>query len=95
MGFNERNRKELTAADVRFTKKGNTVYAFVMGWPEKQAVIPTLAQGGKLQVGKIHAVELLGHKERLQFTQDENALTVQLPDAKPSDHAITLKIAGA
>jgi len=66
-----------------------------MGWPEKQAVIPTLGQGGKLQVGKIHAVELLGHKERLQFTQDENALTVQLPASKPSDHAITLKIAGA
>jgi len=95
MGFNERNRKELTAADVRFTKKGNTLYAFVMGWPEKQAVIPTLGQGGKLQVGKIRAVELLGHKERLQFTQDESALTVQLPAEKPSDHAVTLKIAGA
>ena len=31
--FNENGRKDLTAEDVRFTTKGNTLYAFVMGWP--------------------------------------------------------------
>jgi len=30
-GFNERGRKPLTAQDVRFTQKGQTLYAFVMG----------------------------------------------------------------
>ena len=45
MGFNERNRKDLTAADVRYTTKGSVLYAFVMGWPEHEAVIPTLAEG--------------------------------------------------
>jgi alpha-L-fucosidase len=98
--FNERNRKNLTAGDVRFTTRnganGNgALYAFVMGWPEKEAVVPTLALGGKLGVGKIRGVELLGHKGKVKFTQDETALKVELPSEKPCDHAITLKIAGA
>ena len=70
-GFNERNRKDLTASDVRFTTKGSTLYAFVMGWPEREAVVPTLALGGEVQVGKIRNVELLGHKGKVKFTQDE------------------------
>ena len=31
--FNENQRKNLSAADVRFTKKGDTLYAFCMGLP--------------------------------------------------------------
>jgi alpha-L-fucosidase len=95
MGFNERNRKELTADDVRFTTKGGTLYAFVMGWPEREAVVPTLALGGNNGVGKIRSVELLGHKGRLKFTHDETALKVTMPPEKPSEHAVTLKIVGA
>ena len=43
--------KPFTAQDVRFTSKGSTVYAFVMGWPEKEAVIASLGAGGKLAAG--------------------------------------------
>jgi alpha-L-fucosidase len=93
--FNERNRKDLTASDVRYTTKNGTLYAFVMGWPEREAVIPTLALGGKNQVGKIRGVDLLGHRGKLKFTQDEQSLRVTLPPEKPSEHAICLKIAGA
>ena len=50
--FNERNRRDLTAADVRYTVKNETLYAFVMGWPEHEAVIPTLALGGTNQVAR-------------------------------------------
>ena len=94
-GFNERNRKDLTANDVRFTTKGGALYAFVMGWPEREAAIPTLAVGGKLAVGKIRSVELLGHKGKVKFTQDEAALAVEMPPEKPGEYAITLKIVGA
>src|SRR5205823_829119 len=90
-GFNERNRKDLSAGDVRFTTKNGVLYAFVMGWPEKEAVVPTLALGGKLAMGKIRGVELLGHKGKVKFAQDENALKVELPPEKPGEHAITLK----
>ena len=94
-GFNERNRKDLTATDVRFTTRNGALYAFVMGWPDKEAVVPTLALGGKLAVGKIRNVELLGHKGKVKFTQDETALKIELPPEKPSDYAVTFKIVGA
>ncbi len=95
LGFNERGRKELTPEDIRFTTKGDVIYAFVMGLPDKQAVIKPLALNSPQQPGKIHHVELLGHKGKLKFTQDETALTVDLPDQKPCDFALTFKVATA
>jgi alpha-L-fucosidase len=92
--FNEATRQDLTADDVRFTTKGSALYAFVMGAPGNQAVIPSLATGAKQGVGRIQNVELLG-AGKMKFTQDETALKVQLPERPPSDLAICLKIMGA
>ena len=93
--FNERNRKPLTAADIRFTQKGGALYAFTMGRPEAQVRIPMLAPGGQYGVGKIRNVELLGAPGKLAWTQNAEGLTVQMPAQPPSDHAIALKIIGA
>jgi alpha-L-fucosidase len=92
--FNENSRKPLTAADVRFTTKGPVLYAFFMGWPEKEAVIAPLATTSPHVAGRIANVELLGFGGKLQWTQDEKGLTVQLPPEKPCDHAYALKITG-
>jgi alpha-L-fucosidase len=81
-----------TAADVRFTAKGETVYAFVMEWPEDgKAVIKTLAKGAAVFPRDIARVELLGAGE-VSFTQDERGLTVNMPDKKPNEYAYGLKI---
>jgi alpha-L-fucosidase len=90
--FNEQNRKDLTAADIRFTSKGRTIYAFVMGWPEGEAVVKSLGAKSDLNPGKIQKVELLGHKGKLKWTQDEAGLKVLLTGEKPSEHAVTLKL---
>jgi alpha-L-fucosidase len=92
--FNESKLQDLTAEDVRFTTKGDTLYAFVMGWPGKEAVIPSLATTAKQGVGKIQNVELLG-AGKVPFTQDETALKVRLPEKQPCEYAIALKINGA
>ena len=63
-----------------------------MGQPGKQAVVASLAAKGKLDVGKIRNVELLGYKGKLKWTQDEAGLKVEMPEEKPSDHAVTLKV---
>jgi len=89
--FNENNRQDLTASDVRYTTKGDTLYAFVMDWPGREAVIPTLATHARPGVGKIQNVELLG-AGKAPFTQDETGLKIQLPDQPPCEHAITFKI---
>jgi alpha-L-fucosidase len=92
--FQEASRATLTTQDARFTTKGETLYAFVMGWPGKEAVIPSLATAAKQGVGKIQNVELLG-AGKVPFTQDATALKVRLPEQPPCEHAIAFKIIGA
>jgi alpha-L-fucosidase len=64
-----------------------------MGWPGKEAMVAPLASKGVQDVGKIRNVELLGHKGKLKWTQDEAGLKVEMPEEKPSEHAVTLKVA--
>jgi alpha-L-fucosidase len=90
--FNESGRKDLTADEVRFTTKGDTLYVFIMGWPEKLALIKPLATSSPLSPPKVRNVELLGCSEKVTWRQDEQGLTVVMPEQKPCKHAIVLKI---
>src|SRR5579871_117992 len=94
LGFNEGRRKDLTPEDVRFTVKGRTLYAFVMGWPQGPARIKALA-AKRAQPVKVRNVEMLGHKGKLKWVQGETGLTVDMPPEKPCDHAVALKITTA
>jgi alpha-L-fucosidase len=91
-GFNEANRADMTADDVRFTSKGTTLYAFIMGWPGDHVLLESLAINGPQHPGKIQNVQLLGHSAGLSWKQDERGLTVLMPPEKPCDYAVTLKI---
>ncbi|MGB7986370.1 MAG: alpha-L-fucosidase [Terracidiphilus sp.] len=90
--FNEDKQKDLTAEDVRFTQKGSSVYAFVMGCPEKQAVVQALGLASPQAPGKILNVELLGSKGKVNWKQDDDALKVEMPAEKISEIGITLKV---
>ncbi|MFZ1087297.1 MAG: alpha-L-fucosidase [Terracidiphilus sp.] len=90
--FNEDKQKDFTAEDVRFTAKGSTLYAFVMGWPDKQVNISALGLASPQTPGRIQKVELLGCKSDLKWKQDEACLKVEMPAEKISDVAITLKV---
>jgi len=90
--FNEDKRGDLTAEDVRFTTKGSTLYAFVMGWPEKAALVKSLATNISQKSRKIQHVELLGYGGQLKWKQHESGLQVEMPVVKISDIGITLKI---
>jgi alpha-L-fucosidase len=83
-----------TPQEIRFTTKGDTLYAIVMAWPaDGQAIITSLAKGAAPD-GKIEKVELLGHADPLTFTQDDQGLKVTFPADKPCDFFYTLKITG-
>jgi alpha-L-fucosidase len=90
--FNEQQRKDLTAADIRFTRKGRTLYAFSMGWAETEVRIPSLGLGGAASAGKIQKVELLGHPAPLKWRQDATAVAIAVPERRPSDHAVAFRI---
>jgi hypothetical protein len=69
-----------------------SAYAFVIGWPEKLVLIKLLATSSPLSPPKIQSVELLGYKGKITWIQDERGLTVVMPQQKPCEYAITLKI---
>lgn len=82
------------ALNMRFTVKGDTLYAIILGnWPGDEAVIKSLGSGEKIE-GKISAVTLLGNAGELKFTQDAAGLKVKLPATAPCKYAYVLKITG-
>jgi alpha-L-fucosidase len=85
-----------TPEDIRFTTKGDTLYAFVGAWPEtRMARIKSLAAGSpQLSGAKVTSVSLVGHGGQVAWKQDQQALSVTLPEQPPSQHAVTLKIQG-
>jgi alpha-L-fucosidase len=58
-------------------------------------VIKPLATTSSVEKVKVRNVELLGFRGKVKWTQDEKGLTVQMPEQRPCDHAIALKIIGA
>jgi alpha-L-fucosidase len=79
--------------DFRFTAKGDTVFAFMMAWPEGgKAIIKSLAKGSEHYPREVGRVEMLGHGAPLTFTRDETGLVINLPEKKPNDFAYAIKI---
>jgi len=93
--FNEKNRKELTAQDVRFTTKGDILYVFVMGIPAQQVTVSTLAPRKSPPVRRIANVELLGYRGKLAWRQESSGLTIELPENKPCKYALAFRVRGA
>ena len=88
----ERENEPLTAEDIRFTTKANTLYVICPGWPGDQATVRSLGSHSPVPVEKIESVSMLGSVETLSWEQNEAGLTVQMPSQKPCDHAYTLKV---
>lgn len=92
-GFNEGKGKAFTSEDVRFTTKGNVLYAFVMGMPtEKQINIKSLGRSAP-NARKVRRIQLLGSDDRISYQQLDNVLQVSLPDSFAQNNiAMVLKI---
>jgi alpha-L-fucosidase len=83
----------LTAKDIRFTTKGDTLYAVVMGQPDGGKInIKALAAKSVHYPGEIGGVQLLGSSARVEFARDENGLTFKIPGSDTPTYAIALKI---
>jgi len=83
----------LTANDIRFTTKGDVLYAVVMGRPEGGKVnIKALASKSPHYPGEIGSVQSLTSSGNLVFSRDETGLAVTIPDGATSDYATALKI---
>lgn len=83
--------KPYTEQDIRFTTKGDYLYAFVLKVPEKEVKIKSLSNILTL-VSKVENVELMGSNEKLSWEQTAESLNVKLPANINNKYALGLKI---
>ena len=93
-GVRDTQNRPFTPEDIRFTTKGETLYAIVLASPPGATVsIKSLGLSAKLTDKPVASVALLGSEEKLDWKQEDGALVIQCPSKMPSDHAIAFKIA--
>lgn len=86
-GFNE-DKIAFTAADVRFTTHGDTLYIIALGQPTAPLRIKSLGSAGLLSA-PIADIQLLGSREPVKWRQDADALTLEAPaSAGPTPAAV-------
>ncbi|MGA8086790.1 MAG: alpha-L-fucosidase [Terracidiphilus sp.] len=82
--------------DIRFTTKGDTLYAIALAWPENgKLVIKSLSSDSPHYPGKIARVGLLGSESSLQWSRNSDGITVNLPSKQPCNYAYVFKINSA
>jgi alpha-L-fucosidase len=89
--FSDHAEKPFTARDVRFTTKGNAVYAICLGWPQDAFHIESLGTKN-LPDMKVSAVSMLGVDEPLKWSQKKKEITIRAPRTPPCRHAYAIKI---
>jgi alpha-L-fucosidase len=94
-GFTDTKRQPFSSEDIRFTTKGNALYAITLVWPSNgKVVIRSLAKRAGHADGMVTKVSLLGYRGKLVWAQTAQGLEVALPEKKLCDDASTLKING-
>ena len=87
--FTDTKRQSFTAADIRFTQKGSTLYAFLLAYPEDEARIAALNSSAAV---KIASVRMLGSDETIAWSRDDEGLRLSVPAEKPCAYACAYAI---
>ena len=83
-------KKPFTAQDIRFTTKGDVLYAIAMGQPAASTTIKNL--GTKAANGIIESVGLVGSNEKINWAQQANALVIKPSKTYPTENAVVYTI---
>ena len=78
--------------DIRFTTKGNNLYAFCMATPEADIRMTSLGKNAKYAGKAIASVSMLGSDKKLQWKQEDDALVIMKPDKLPDWKVIGYRI---
>ena len=93
VGSYELSKLQFDHRDVRFTTKGDTLYAIVLGWPpDRKILIRSLRRGSEHYRGEIGKIELLGSNVPLQWTRTNDGVEIVTPAVAPSRHAASFRI---
>jgi len=89
--FNENKKPELGSSDLRFTRKGNLLYVFFMGWPEGKLTLKGLGSGGPYDIGKFDRINLCGQEGNLEWNPTGSDLEIALPGTPPCKYGYALR----
>ncbi len=79
--------------DIRFTTKGDALYAIALAWPEDgKLLIKSLASNAPYDAGEIARIGLLGSEPNLQWSRNAEGVTIKLPQKRPCNFAYAFKI---
>ena len=91
LGPNAPGKSPGSPVHIRFTAKGNSLYAICMAWPEKDVVVRALGSKGAASK-TIVAVRMLGSKEAITWDKTDAGLVLSVPREKPCRHAFVYRI---
>jgi alpha-L-fucosidase len=91
-GYSEKIKEAFTSSDIRFTTKGQSLYAICLDWPADGGSVKVKSLSGDQKLGEIADVSLLGHRGPVKWMRDTEGLIVILPKQKTSDYAFVLKV---
>ncbi|MCG2586947.1 alpha-L-fucosidase [Rhodohalobacter sulfatireducens] len=82
-----------TAEDVRYTRRGDTLYAIILGWPRANQEFQFDELNTESLDGKtISDISILGSSEEIDWDLSDESLSVQMPSETPDEKAIVFKI---
>ncbi|MFZ2995836.1 alpha-L-fucosidase [Sphingobium sp.] len=87
-----KEKVDYTARDIRFTTRGDTLYAIALGEPAGSVAITALASDNPHERRRVRRVRLLGHRGTIAFQQTGQALVITMPGTLPSRHANAFEI---
>ena len=89
--FNEEKVK-YSDKDIRFTQKGDVLYAFCLGTPSTKVQINSLGKNSKLAGKEVESVTMLGSNEKLNWKLKPEGLVIGKPAILPEWQVVTFRI---
>jgi alpha-L-fucosidase len=81
-----------SSKDIRFTSKGNTLFAYCLGKPDEDIKIRSLAKSQKPATDQIVSVSVLGSNEKISWRQTSEGLVIKKPVKLPAWQVTGFKI---
>ncbi|MCO6047280.1 alpha-L-fucosidase [Aeoliella sp. ICT_H6.2] len=86
--------KGYTAADIRYTRQDNSVYALQLGWPGAgtQVVLEAFGKGKPAADMKVAEITLLGSESKLQWQRTDEGIVITAPGEASDKMAVVYKL---
>ena len=81
--------------DIRFTVKGDILYAIVLDWPGEKCLIRSFGdnyRNNPLYRDEIKSITMLGDSKPLNWSWEKDGMLIETPEEKPCENAYVFKI---